>query len=292
MQKQKTSFQLVPPHTHRANAAERAIQTFKAHFTAGLASVDPEFPVAEWDRLLDQAFITLNLLRTARVNPKLSAHTYLFGNFDFNSTPLAPPGTKVVVHIKVDNRPTWGARGKDGWYVGPSLRHYRCVRCFIPATRSEVGTDTATFIHKHIKFPEVNIIDYLKQTATDIVAILKNPPHPLVPSLQAGSDIHNAIYVLASLLSNTKNTETHLTNARHRTFGSGQDISDLVPSLKPLSQYAPLPRVLSSNKFPSSSPFPLQIPSAPRVHPHSSLSPPIQPQNISPPITPSHPILL
>ena len=41
---------------HRANAAERAIQTFKNNLKAGLASVDPAFPVAEWDRLLQQAF--------------------------------------------------------------------------------------------------------------------------------------------------------------------------------------------------------------------------------------------
>ena len=297
MAKQKTSFQLVPPHTHRANAAERAIQTFKSHFTAGLASVDPEFPVTEWDRLLDQAFITLNLLRTARVNPKLSAHTYLFGNFDFNSTPLAPPGTKVVTHINVDNRPTWGARGKEGWYVGPSLNHYRCVGCFIPTTRAEIDTNTATFIPKHIKFPEVNIVDYLKQTATDIVALLKNPPHPLIPSLQAGNDIHNAIYVLAGLLNNTNNTETHLTNARRQTFGPGQDLSTLVPPLKPLSHSAPLPRVMQPNPFKSPSTFPTQFPpyafpSPPRVQLHSSFHPPpMQPQNIPPPPMLSNPKL-
>ena len=78
MGKYKKSYQLVPPHTHRANSVERAIQIFKSHFTAGLASLDPDYPVQEWDRLLDQAFITLNLLRTARANPALSAYTFLF----------------------------------------------------------------------------------------------------------------------------------------------------------------------------------------------------------------------
>jgi hypothetical protein len=29
-------YQLVPPHIHRRNAAERAIRTFKTHFIAGL----------------------------------------------------------------------------------------------------------------------------------------------------------------------------------------------------------------------------------------------------------------
>ena len=96
---QNTKFQLVPPHSHRRNLAERAIQTWKCHFKAGLASTNPNFPLTEWDRLIPQANITLNLLRTARANSLLPAHAYVFGNFDFASTPLAPPETKVLVHI-------------------------------------------------------------------------------------------------------------------------------------------------------------------------------------------------
>jgi hypothetical protein len=48
-------YQLVPPHCHRRNAAERAIRTFKEHFVEGLSSVDPTFPLHLWDRLLPQA---------------------------------------------------------------------------------------------------------------------------------------------------------------------------------------------------------------------------------------------
>jgi hypothetical protein len=39
------AYQLVPPHCHRRNAAERAIGTFKEHFVVGLSSVDPSFPM-------------------------------------------------------------------------------------------------------------------------------------------------------------------------------------------------------------------------------------------------------
>jgi hypothetical protein len=62
-------YQLVPPHCHRRNAAERAVRTFKEHFVAGISSVDPTFPLHLWDRLLPQAEITLNLLRTSRLHP-------------------------------------------------------------------------------------------------------------------------------------------------------------------------------------------------------------------------------
>ena len=96
------SFQLAPPNVHRRNAAERAIRTFKNHLLADIASTDPKFPIHEWDRLLPQTELTINLLRNSHLNPNLSAYAYIYGIFNFNATPLAPPGTKVVVHIKPD----------------------------------------------------------------------------------------------------------------------------------------------------------------------------------------------
>ena len=43
---QDTEFQLVPPNLHRANAAERAIDTFKCHFIAGLGNSRSKLPNA------------------------------------------------------------------------------------------------------------------------------------------------------------------------------------------------------------------------------------------------------
>jgi hypothetical protein len=100
MTSESIDFQLVPPHVHRRNAAERAIRTFKNHFIAGLCSTDKDFPLHLWDRLLPQALISLNLLRGSRINPRLSAYAQLHGDFDYNRTPLAPPGTRVFVHEK------------------------------------------------------------------------------------------------------------------------------------------------------------------------------------------------
>ena len=45
---EKVKYQLVPPHLHRANAAECAITMFKDHFIAGLVSTDPSFPMHLW----------------------------------------------------------------------------------------------------------------------------------------------------------------------------------------------------------------------------------------------------
>ena len=93
LKKNQIKFQLAPPHQHRRNAAERAIQTFKNHFIAGLSSTYPDFPVHEWDCLIKQAEMTLNMMHNARTNPKLSAYEYLNGTFHFPSTPRLPPGS-------------------------------------------------------------------------------------------------------------------------------------------------------------------------------------------------------
>ena len=200
MTKKDIQFELVPPMVHRRNAAERAIQTFKDHFIAGLASVDPQFPIQEWDRLLPQATITLNLLRNTRVNPKLSSYAYLFGVFDFNKTPLAPPGTKVSVHNKADQRASWARRGTPAWYIGPAMEHYRCVTCYDPATRKEKVCDTVEFLPHKIPFPKVTVEDYLCQAVTDIVSLLKVPPASTLPTLQYGNSTLNAFRQIANAL--------------------------------------------------------------------------------------------
>ena len=56
------TLELVPPGCHRRNAAEVAIQNFKAHFLSVLSGVSDNFPIQLWDRLLPQTEITLNLL--------------------------------------------------------------------------------------------------------------------------------------------------------------------------------------------------------------------------------------
>jgi hypothetical protein len=118
-------FQLSYRHMHRRNAAERAIQTFKNNFIAGLCSVDPNFPLRLWDRLLSQATITLNIMRQYRLNPKVSVYAQLYGHYGFNQAPMAPPGTRVIAHEKPKQRASWDPHAVDGWYLGPATDHYR-----------------------------------------------------------------------------------------------------------------------------------------------------------------------
>jgi hypothetical protein len=61
----KMDFQLVPPHDHRRNLAEKAIQTFKDYFVAILCGANKSFPLHLWDCLLPQAKHTFNMLRSS-----------------------------------------------------------------------------------------------------------------------------------------------------------------------------------------------------------------------------------
>jgi hypothetical protein len=88
----KCKFQKVPPDMHQRNKAEQAICTFKAHFITILACVNQSFPRNRWDLLLPQAEIKISLLRQSRLHPNISAWEHFNGPFNFNATPLGPPG--------------------------------------------------------------------------------------------------------------------------------------------------------------------------------------------------------
>lgn len=146
-------IQLVPPGNHRANAAERAIRTFKNHFIAGLATADPEFPLHLWDRLIPQCELTLNLLCASRISPKLSAWAQVHVQYSYNATPLAPPGCHVMAHVKPGARESWAPHAVDAWYLGPATDHYRCYGVWVRSTKHERVTDTVTWLPKTFPLP-------------------------------------------------------------------------------------------------------------------------------------------
>ena len=117
--------QLFPPNNHRTNQAEKVIDTWKCHFLSGLSRVEPNFTLHLWCRLLPQAKQTLNLLPISQINHRLSADAQLNGKFDYNRTPMDPPGKKVLIHETPQQRRTWDFHGKEGWYIGTSPLHYQ-----------------------------------------------------------------------------------------------------------------------------------------------------------------------
>ena len=109
MRKVNETFQLVPLYIHRINLAKRAIWDFKEHFVSGLANTHKNFLLHLWCRLLPHTSITLKLLLQLCMNPKISGYDQLHGEFSYNSTPVAPPGTQVIFHEKSTVRGTWAS---------------------------------------------------------------------------------------------------------------------------------------------------------------------------------------
>ena len=66
------------------------------------------------------------MLQDSRIHPNISANDALNGTFNYNTTPLAPVGCKVVAHTKLDKRKTYDPANMDGFNIRPCMEHYRC----------------------------------------------------------------------------------------------------------------------------------------------------------------------
>jgi hypothetical protein len=208
------------PGDHRLNHAERAIETFKNHFIAILYGTDSG----------KQDVMTLNMCPPSQINPKLSAYQQVWGNFDFNKTPLAPPGCKVVVHEIAMVRGAWACHGIVGYYVGPAMKHYRNYNSYIPETRGFRTTNTLEFFPKKVKMPTTSTIDRLARATEDLLEILQQP-HPATPFLQQGTIVNDAMKQLAKIFSPPNRNETAMA----------------APSPRVLETYISAPRVDANN---------------------------------------------
>ncbi|KAL9178273.1 hypothetical protein ACHAXT_001701 [Thalassiosira profunda] len=178
----KMEYELVPPGCHRRNAAEVAIRNFKAHFLSIMAGVADDFPWSQWDKLLPQAEITLNLLRQSNATPAISAYAHINGPFDYNKMPLAPMGCKVQIHEKADQRASWAFHSVDGWYLSTSPEHYRTHLCHVKSTRRNRLADTVQFFHKNITNPTLTHADKIMNAISACAKALKGQPNDISDS--------------------------------------------------------------------------------------------------------------
>ena len=91
-------------------------------------------------------------------------------------------------------------KGETGWYVGPSVKDYRCVTYYFPRTKTTRDCETVAFFPSSIPFPKVKPEDFLRQAASDIISILTLPPSTTTPNLQAGDPVRNDLITLATKL--------------------------------------------------------------------------------------------
>jgi hypothetical protein len=131
-----------------------------------------------WDLLLPQAKSTVNLERQSTINPKILAWEYFNGLFDFNKTPLAPVGCRVLIHARPATRQSWDYRAKQGFYVGPALDHYRCYKLIKSEMKQKVISNTGEFRHTYLQIPAVSADDKIINGLQVMEGALQNAPPP------------------------------------------------------------------------------------------------------------------
>jgi hypothetical protein len=138
---------------------------------------------------VEQCNLPLNLLRRSRINPQLLAYAQVFGAFDDNRTPLAPPGTRVLVHEKPDVRQSWDPRAINAWYIGPAMQHCRCYRVYIWNTKSERIADTLAWFPTSVQMLTMSSLDLALAAARDLLTALLHPSpgSPLAPTTDSQS---------------------------------------------------------------------------------------------------------
>jgi hypothetical protein len=286
----------VPPQTHISNSAERAVRTGKNHLISVFSSTHPDFPDDLWDRLLPYAETPLNVMRSWRSDPSLSAWSGLHClSYDFAAHPIHPPGQLCLAFSDPDHRDTWAPHGDRAFTLGPALTHYRCQRVYVVSSRSERITLTLA----HFPLPLFHF------AASDLPPIpTPDPSATRPPPTLDGTDLIGRVFNdpdlglcrvvevgplhrLAPGEGNLDPTGPHLQagwvpTLRYTSLGGATHTSSvtevaewvqtLAPSDLPLS-----PPVLSSPTFPPPSPRRRQRPL------------PSPPTTISPPPPPPHP---
>jgi hypothetical protein len=172
-----------------------------------------------WDRLLPQAVITLNMLRTSRINPKLSESTHIYGQYDFNRAPMAPPGTRIIAHETPNRRRTWAPHGQDGWYIGTALEHYRCYTVYITKTRGERIVETVDFSPETFKLPFPSPQDLATKAATELTHALLHP-QPAGPFCKVGDEQTLALKRLADIFEGATRQKSRVAIPPAETVGN------------------------------------------------------------------------
>ena len=131
----------------------------------------------------------------------------LEGAFEYNKTPLAPPGTKVVIHKNPDKRASWVAHGVDVWYLGSALERCICYRVYVTNTQAEKNSDTVEFFRQHTKAPSIAAIDAATTAAQELIAALSDPK----PNTSLGKGGNRKLAALRSL-AHIFNMRPHVTN--------------------------------------------------------------------------------
>ena len=146
------------------------------------------------------------MLQHLRINPKLSACMQLFGVFDYNTTLLAPLGTKALIHQGPKQRGTFEDHGKIAFIIGHAMEHYQKLTFYFPSTRGIRNTDTYVFIPSKFELPKKAAADRATVTLEEFTDTIKKPATKAISLKQ--TSINKDIEALTTLSSLNKKATT------------------------------------------------------------------------------------
>ena len=162
---------------HHCNETKRAICTFKAHFLATLAGTYAQFPKCLWDQILEQAKLTLNLIKQATVDPSKLSCEYLHGRpFNYDATPIGPLGIPFIMQNKPSQQKYSYSRGRNGLSAGVALIHYLCQLAIDAETKAVSITDTVKFLHQYLTQPGLTPTDRLIHALHTLTSAMHHTP--------------------------------------------------------------------------------------------------------------------
>ena len=95
--------------------------------------------------------------------------------FDFNCTPMASPGTRVLIFEGTTKRPMFAQHGVEGWYWVPSPEHNQCYTVCVPSTHMERIVRTVDLFRCNFPVPKRLSTYTAFQAVEDLVETLNNP---------------------------------------------------------------------------------------------------------------------
>ena len=117
----------------------------------------------------------------------------------YNHTLLKPLGCKVIIHKKTGNRHSWDFRGKHGWNVGVSLKHYCCQLVVAKYTTAVQVSDTIEFRHHYLTQPSVTPEDIILHGMDTLPCNLEDAPTAACyAQLSVIADLHDLFHCWSS----------------------------------------------------------------------------------------------
>ena len=92
--------------------------------------------------------------------------------------PLAPPGKRSVLYLYTDNRSSWGTRGIDAWYCGPSNDHCRCNKFYGHETRSYRISGSFDLFPQHCSLPDMSPEQHSNAVHEELIQSITAPKKP------------------------------------------------------------------------------------------------------------------